>query len=51
MKGMAHAVSVFDGVESATKLSFSKHYHKFGSPAALYVEYPGFKSGPRNQLT
>jgi hypothetical protein len=27
MKGMAHAVSVFDGVESATTLSFSKHYH------------------------
>jgi hypothetical protein len=51
MKAMAHAVSVFDGVESATTLSFSKLYHKFGSSAALCVEYPGFKSGPRNQLS
>jgi len=49
--GMVHGASVFDGVESAATLSFSKRYHKFGSPLAIYVEYPGVKSGPRNQLS
>jgi hypothetical protein len=44
MKGMVHTASIFDGVESATTLSFSKCYHKFGSPPISYVEYPGFKS-------